>query len=95
MADVAGRAARLLADEGGEVEMRPAHLQLRAERIQPDDATGVNRSLSSPKLPNRLWSLRNRPQATESLSVSMFSGILLANAKLGRWQWNKKTGGIG
>ena len=56
MADVAGRAARLLADEGGEVEMRPAHLQLRAERIQPDDATGVNRSLSSPKLPNRLWS---------------------------------------
>ena len=56
MADVAGRAARLLADEGGEVEMRPAHLQLRAERIQPDDATDVNRSLSSPKLPNRLWS---------------------------------------
>ena len=56
MADVAGRAARLLADEGGEVEMRPAHLQLRAGRIQPDDATGVNRSLSSPKLPNRLWS---------------------------------------
>ena len=56
MADVAGRAARLLADEGGEVEMRPAHLQLRAERIQPDDATGVNRSLAAPKLPNRLWS---------------------------------------
>ena len=60
MADVAGRAARLLADEGGEVEMRPALRAAEgepgAERIQPDDATGVNRSLSSPKLPNRLWS---------------------------------------